>query len=147
MNKKVQITKMQNVTLKQKFKGNKCVEQWIVTNSDTVTYYDDMGDRVDGIEGETYQPITMLHPNEEAVTKYKDGAIAVVSVLWSECGVPMAMHSFPDNEEGNKKAEKLFTKYAKTAFSLPFSKEDIKTGLEEGSLGIGSRSVHIIHSV
>lgn len=66
-----------------------------------------------------------------------------------EEGTVLCVHSFTDNEEGNKEAEELFSKLAKEMI-LDADDEDIETSIEngyiEGDRTVNDYQVFITHS-
>jgi hypothetical protein len=71
--------------------------------------------------------------------------LQTVNVVESVDSTLSAIHSFSEDEEGNKEAEALFTKIAK---ENGFDDEDVEFGLEEGELTLDDTNyaLFIIHS-
>lgn len=74
-----------------------------------------------------------------------------VNVIETYNGVPHSLHSFADNPQGNKQAERLFRKFIVTYnnanFSLPLSAKNIAHSLDDGFWSANNYTVFLTHSI
>jgi hypothetical protein len=70
------------------------------------------------------------------------GRLNTVNVIECIDGIPKSVRSFPDNKEGNRKAEELFTAAARENGL----KGDASNHLEDGTYENGTYSIFLTHS-